>query len=145
MKSKIEKYFEELSKKLEDEEYFAKFVEEFCYKEMSIGEAMVLLEDVFLHMLTTDKDVFEMPDCEGSHSRNNFALQYPTEDYIQAFDMIEEIVTHRRREYKLFELVEWEYNILFSCRYVFKCTRLCGQGETIRRIELVVDNLFILQ
>lgn len=145
MKSEIEKFFEELSKKLEDEEYFAKFVEEFCYKEMSKQEAMDLLEEMFYYILCNEIEVFNLSDYDNPYAPKEWVLKEPIEKYLQAFDMIEEIVTSKKREFKMFELVEWEYSVfLTDSMSIFKCTRLCGQGETIRRLEVIAEGLFFL-
>lgn len=144
MKSEMEKFFEELSKKLEDEEYYAKFVEEFCYKEMSKEEAMDLLEEMFHYILCNEIETFDLTDYDNPYSPKEWVLKEPIEKYLQAFDMIEEIVTYKKREFKMFELVEWEYTLLIGSVNIFKCTRLCGQGETIRRLEVIAEGLFFL-
>ena len=145
MKSEIEKYFEELLKKLEDEEYLAKFVEEFCYKEIPKNEAMDLLEEMFNYILCNEIEIFNLSDYENPYAPKEWVLKEPIEKYLQAFDMIEEIVTSKRREIKMFELVEWEYSVfLTGSMSIFKCTRLCGQGETVRRVEIMTEGLFFL-
>lgn len=145
MKSEMEKFFEELSKKLEDEEYYAKFVEEFCYKEMSKEEAMDLLEEMFHYILCNEIDIFDLYDYYNPYTPKEWVLKESIEKYLQAFDMIEEIVTSKKREFKMFELVEWEYPVfLTGSMSIFKCIRLCGQGETVRRIEVIAEGLFFL-
>ena len=146
MKSEIEKFFEELFKKLEDEEYFAKFVEEFCYKEMSKQESVDLLEEMFYYILCNEIEVFDLSDYENPYAPKEWVLKEPIEKYIQAFDMIEEIITSNKREFKMFELVEWEHSVfLRGSMSIFRCTRLCGQGETIRRVEVITEGLFFLR
>ncbi len=135
---RIQEYFDKIMNKEEEFDRLAKYLEEEgCFKEkMSMEKFFILYGSLLSYIIINKIDYFRMDDYYDVYFPKEWILEEPLDDYMEMFDLIEEYYAMVKREFEPFVLHNWKYKIFYD-GFSFNCERICGQGEVLRRIEVV--------